>query len=63
MLADVGDGMVSGSGRAGQFLHLQAALDTLDENMPDLFASFGGHKAVAGQRRSDGRGCIQPVCE
>jgi len=37
MLADVADGMVSGSGRAGQFLHLQAALE-----------SFGGHKAAAG---------------
>ncbi|MCA1785990.1 MAG: DHHA1 domain-containing protein, partial [Desulfobacteraceae bacterium] len=48
MLADVADGMVSGSGRAGQFLHLQAALEILDEKMPDLFASFGGHKAAAG---------------
>jgi single-stranded-DNA-specific exonuclease len=48
MLADVADGMVSGSGRAGQFLHLQAALETLDENMPGLLISFGGHKAAAG---------------
>jgi single-stranded-DNA-specific exonuclease len=48
MFADVADGMVSGSGRAGQFLHLQAALETLDENMPGLLVSFGGHKAAAG---------------
>jgi len=48
MLADVEGGMVSGSGRAGQFLHLQAALEILNENMPDLFVSFGGHKAAAG---------------
>jgi single-stranded-DNA-specific exonuclease len=48
MLADVADGMVSGSGRAGQFLHLQAALETLGENMPGLLVSFGGHKAAAG---------------
>jgi single-stranded-DNA-specific exonuclease len=48
MLADVENGMVAGSGRAGQFLHLQAALETLNEDMPDLFISFGGHKAAAG---------------
>jgi single-stranded-DNA-specific exonuclease len=48
MFADVADGMVSGSGRAGQFLHLQAALETLDENMQGLLVSFGGHKAAAG---------------
>jgi single-stranded-DNA-specific exonuclease len=48
MLADVENGMVAGSGRAGQFLHLQAALETLNEHMPDLFVSFGGHKAAAG---------------
>jgi len=48
MLADVADNMVSGSGRAGQFLHLQAALETLNEKMPGLLVSFGGHKAAAG---------------
>lgn len=48
MLADVEGEMVSGSGRAGQFLQLQAALEALNEKMPDLLVSFGGHKAAAG---------------
>jgi len=48
MLADVGNGMVSGSGRAGQFLHLRDALQAFDENNPGILKSYGGHKAAAG---------------
>ena len=48
MLADVGNGMVSGSGRAGQFLHLRDALQAFDEKIPCILKSYGGHKAAAG---------------
>lgn len=48
MLADIGDSMVTGSGRAGQFLHLRDALQTFDEGFPGIFLSYGGHKAAAG---------------
>ncbi|MBF0232720.1 MAG: hypothetical protein HQK65_06740 [Desulfamplus sp.] len=48
MLADVGNGMVSGSGRAGQFLHLRDALQAFDEKIPGILKSYGGHKAAAG---------------
>lgn len=48
MLADIDNSLVSGSGRAGQFLHLQNALQTFDEEYPDILISYGGHKAAAG---------------
>ena len=48
MLADVGGGMVAGSGRAGQFLHLIDALKLFDEQSPGILKSYGGHKAAAG---------------
>ena len=48
MLADIDNSLVSGSGRAGQFLHLQDALQTFDEIYPDILISYGGHKAAAG---------------
>lgn len=48
LLADVENGMVAGSGRAGQFLHLRDALQTFDESHPGILTSYGGHKAAAG---------------
>ena len=48
MLADVEGGMVAGSGRAGQFLHIRDALQSFDEKIPGALKSFGGHKAAAG---------------
>lgn len=48
MLADVGNQMVSGSGRAGQFLHLRDALQAFDEKIPGVLKTYGGHKAAAG---------------
>ncbi|NWH06873.1 single-stranded-DNA-specific exonuclease RecJ [Desulfobacter latus] len=48
MLADVGNDIVAGSGRAGQFLHLKDALATFNEKHPGILMSYGGHKAAAG---------------
>ncbi|MBF0468002.1 MAG: DHH family phosphoesterase [Desulfamplus sp.] len=48
MLADIGNGAVSGSGRAGQFLHIRDALQTFDDRFPGLFIAYGGHRAAAG---------------
>lgn len=48
MLAHVGNNLVAGSGRSGQFLHLRDALQTFDEQYPGIFISFGGHRAAAG---------------
>lgn len=48
MLADIADGIVVGSGRAGQFLHLRDALQTFDNLYPGIFIAYGGHRAAAG---------------
>ncbi|MBF0259245.1 MAG: hypothetical protein HQK62_10470, partial [Desulfamplus sp.] len=48
MVADIGGGVVSGSGRAGQFLHIRDALQTFDESFPGIFIAYGGHRAAAG---------------
>ncbi|MBF0232368.1 MAG: hypothetical protein HQK65_04935 [Desulfamplus sp.] len=52
MLADVDGGMVAGSGRAGQFLHIRDALQSFDEKIPGILKSYGGHKAAAGLKLS-----------
>jgi len=48
MLADVGDGVVSGSGRAGQFLHMREALQRFDDRFPGILMAYGGHRGAAG---------------
>ncbi len=48
MLADIGDGLITGSGRAGQFLHLRDALERFDDIYPNIFIAYGGHRAAAG---------------
>ncbi len=48
MLADIGDDLVIGSGRSGQFLHIREALQSFDDNYPGIMISFGGHRAAAG---------------
>lgn len=48
MLADVGDGVVSGSGRAGQFLHMREALQRFDDRFPGILLAYGGHRGAAG---------------
>ena len=48
MLADIGDDLVAGSGRSGQFLHIRDALQSFDDNYPGILVSFGGHRAAVG---------------
>ncbi|MBF0229734.1 MAG: single-stranded-DNA-specific exonuclease RecJ [Desulfamplus sp.] len=48
MLADIGNGVVTGSGRAGQFLHIRDALQTFDDRFSGILIAYGGHKAAAG---------------
>ena len=48
MLGDIGDDLVIGSGRSGQFLHIRDALQSFDDNYPGILISFGGHRAAAG---------------
>jgi single-stranded-DNA-specific exonuclease len=48
MLANIGDDLVAGSGRSGQFLHIRDALQSFDDNYPGILVSFGGHRAAAG---------------
>jgi len=46
--ANVGDGILKGSGRSIQGLHLRDALDVLSKKYPDLLLRFGGHAMAAG---------------
>ncbi|ECT8754512.1 single-stranded-DNA-specific exonuclease RecJ [Salmonella enterica subsp. enterica serovar Virchow] len=46
--APAGDGMLKGSGRSIQGLHMRDALDRLDTLYPDLMIKFGGHAMAAG---------------
>ncbi|MBA3695229.1 MAG: single-stranded-DNA-specific exonuclease RecJ [Methylotenera sp.] len=46
--ADAGDGLVKGSGRSINGLHLRDALDLLSKRQPDLIIKFGGHAMAAG---------------
>ncbi|EKB1011156.1 single-stranded-DNA-specific exonuclease RecJ [Salmonella enterica] len=46
--APAGDGMLKGSGRSIQGLHMRDALERLDTLYPDLMIKFGGHEMAAG---------------
>lgn len=46
--ADAGDGLLKGSGRSIQGLHLRDALDLVSKQHPDLIVKFGGHAMAAG---------------
>ncbi len=46
--ADAGDGLLKGSGRSIQGLHLRDALDLVSKRHPDLILKFGGHAMAAG---------------
>jgi single-stranded-DNA-specific exonuclease len=46
--ADAGDGLLKGSGRSIQGLHLRDALDLVSKRHPDLIVKFGGHAMAAG---------------
>ena len=48
VFADVGDGLLKGSGRSIAGLHLRDALDLLSKHQPDLILKFGGHAMAAG---------------
>lgn len=49
MLANIKDSdYITGSGRAGQFLHIRDALQNVEDQYPGIFKSFGGHRAAAG---------------
>ncbi len=46
--AEVGDGLLKGSGRSIPGLHLRDALDLVTKQHPDLIVTFGGHAMAAG---------------
>ncbi|CAH6637213.1 single-stranded-DNA-specific exonuclease RecJ [Pseudocitrobacter vendiensis] len=46
--APAGDGMLKGSGRSIQGLHMRDALERLDTLYPGLMVKFGGHAMAAG---------------
>jgi len=46
--ADGGDGMIKGSCRSVQGLHMRDALDKIDTQNPGLIVKFGGHAMAAG---------------
>ncbi len=48
VFADVGDGIVKGSGRSIPSLHLRDALDLVTKQYPSLIIKFGGHAMAAG---------------
>ena len=48
IFADVGEGMLKGSGRSIAGLHLRDALDLVATRYPGLLCKFGGHAMAAG---------------
>ena len=46
--ADAGDGMVKGSARSVNGLHIRDALDAVAARHPELISKFGGHAMAAG---------------
>ncbi|WP_339546500.1 single-stranded-DNA-specific exonuclease RecJ [Pseudomonas sp. RA_35y_Pfl2_P32] len=46
--ADAGDGMLKGSGRSVQGLHIRDALSVVAAQHPDLISKYGGHAMAAG---------------
>lgn len=53
--APAGDGMLKGSGRSVQGLHMRDALERLDTLYPDLMVKFGGHAMAAGLSLEEAR--------
>ena len=48
VFADAGDGLLKGSGRSIQGLHLRDALDLVAKRHPGIILKFGGHAMAAG---------------
>jgi single-stranded-DNA-specific exonuclease len=48
VFADGADGLLRGSARSIEGLHIRDALDAVDKRRPDLIARFGGHAMAAG---------------
>jgi single-stranded-DNA-specific exonuclease len=48
VFADGGDGLLRGSARSIDGLHIRDAIDAVDKRQPDLIARFGGHAMAAG---------------
>ncbi len=46
--ASTEDGLLKGSGRSIEGIHLRGILDKLNERYPDILVSFGGHAMAAG---------------
>ena len=53
--APAGDGMLKGSGRSIQGLHMRDALERLDTLYPGLMMKFGGHAMAAGLSLEDAK--------
>lgn len=53
--APAGDGVLKGSGRSVQGLHMRDALDRLDTLHPGLMLKFGGHAMAAGLSLEEAR--------
>lgn len=54
IFADVGEGMLKGSGRSIPGLHMRDALDLVATRYPGLLNKFGGHAMAAGLTLSQG---------
>ena len=48
ILTDAGDGLVKGSGRSIEGLHLRDTLESIATAAPGIFTQFGGHAMAAG---------------
>ncbi|TDT56865.1 exonuclease RecJ [Enterobacter sp. AG5470] len=53
--APAGDGVLKGSGRSIQGLHMRDALERLDMLFPGMMLKFGGHAMAAGLTLEEGR--------
>ncbi|NDJ56475.1 single-stranded-DNA-specific exonuclease RecJ [Enterobacteriaceae bacterium 4M9] len=53
--APAGDGILKGSGRSVQGLHMRDALERLDTQKPGLMLKFGGHAMAAGLSLEEAR--------
>ncbi|CAM3347579.1 Single-stranded-DNA-specific exonuclease RecJ [Klebsiella spallanzanii] len=53
--APTGDGLLKGSGRSIQGLHMRDALERLDTLYPGMILKFGGHAMAAGLSLEEGR--------
>lgn len=48
IFADEGEGMIKGSARSVQGLHIRDALESISSQTPNLISKFGGHAMAAG---------------